>query len=104
MSHNCHVEPTRKSPTLEEDVAASALLTLKIVGMGCPTCAMRVRNGLLTLNGVVAAEVDHQMAKAVLRYNADLVSVIELVDAVAEAGIESNHQYRVAAVFAGKPD
>jgi len=99
MDHNCHVEPIEKSVTPEEQGAAD-ILTLWIGGMGCPTCATRVRNGLLTLNGVFHAEVDHLAATAVLLYNPHLVSVTDLAEAVAEAGAASNHHYEVLGILA----
>jgi len=102
MDHNCHVEPIQKSATPQEQETAE-ILTLWIAGMGCPTCATRVRNGLLALKGVVRAEVNHLGATAVLLYNPKLVSIIDLADAVAESGTASNHHYQLTGVLASAP-
>lgn len=102
MDHNCHVEPIQKFVTPEEQETAE-ILTLWIAGMGCPSCATRVRNGLLALKGVVRAEVNHQGATAVLLYNPVLVNITDIADAVAESGSASNHHYQLMSVVARAP-
>lgn len=92
MDDNCYVEPVQKIITEEErQKVEMALLT--VWGMGCPNCAARVRNSLLSLNGVVSADVDQIAGTARVYYNSDLVRVQTLITAVAHAGNDGRHEY-----------
>lgn len=92
MDDNCYVEPVQKIITEEErQKVEMALLT--VWGMGCPNCAARVRNSLLSLNGVVSADVDQIAGTARVYYNSDLVRVQTLITAVARAGNDGRHEY-----------
>src|SRR3990172_12839401 len=63
VDDNCYVEPAQKIVTDEErQKVEMALLT--VWGMGCPNCAARVRNSLLSLRGVVDVCVDHTVGIA----------------------------------------
>ncbi len=90
---NCHVDPIQKTPTHAE-LATLQTTFLAIQGMGCPNCAARVRNSLLSLNGVVEAEVSHLIGAARVEFNPDLTTLAALVDAVAQAGGDGRHEYR----------
>lgn len=92
MDDNCHVEPIQKVTTTEEQSNVK-LAMLAIWGMGCPTCANRVRNSLLSLNGVLDAYVDHTEGLAQVAFNPGLAPVEELIGAVARAGGDSRHEY-----------
>lgn len=92
MEENCHVEPLQKNVTdAERQKVQMTLLT--VWGMGCPNCAARVRNSLLSLNGVVYAYVDHNAGVASVAYNSDLASVEMLISAVSRAGNDGRHEY-----------
>jgi len=92
MDDNCYVEPVQKIITEEErQKVEMALLT--VWGMGCPNCAARVRNSLLSLNGVVSADVDQIAGTARVYFNSDLVRVQTLITAVARAGNDGRHEY-----------
>jgi copper chaperone CopZ len=39
-------------------MAISMIAYMADYGIGCPRCAMRIRNGLLSLDGVLLAEVN----------------------------------------------
>ncbi|HBG74716.1 MAG: hypothetical protein A2X25_11835 [Chloroflexi bacterium GWB2_49_20] len=93
MKKDCHVEPIRKTPNLEEIQNINEVF-LTVWGMGCPNCAARVRNSLVSLQGVVEAQVDHQAGVAKVTYNPTLVSMQELADAVFRAGGDGRHEYR----------
>ena len=93
MDGTCHVELIQKIATLEER-QATAVILLGVEGMGCPNCAARVRNGLLALNGVTEAEVDHFTGTALVEFNPDLVTIRALCEAVAGAGNDGRHRYR----------
>src|SRR5579859_2620410 len=93
MDENCHVEPLQKTPTVEEQRAITSAL-LAVEGMGCPNCAARVRNSLLSLTGVVEAQVVLETGLADVTYNPDLTGVAALINAVAQAGADGRHHYR----------
>ncbi len=93
MDHNCYVEPIEKSASAEEQQATTAAL-LAVEGMGCPNCAARVRNSLLSLTGVVAAAVVLDLGVADVIYKPNLVDIPTLVSAVAHAGGDGRHEYR----------
>lgn len=60
--------------------------TLKIQGMTCNHCVMRVQKALKGTAGVQDAQVDLQKAEAVVSYDDAKVSVDTLASAVVEAG------------------
>jgi copper chaperone CopZ len=98
MDANCHVEPVLKVITSDERKNLTTV-GLAVWGMGCPNCATRVRNGLLTLTGVVEADVDHTTGVAFVEYSQDLVSMPDMLQAVAQAGDDNRHKY--VAMFLG---
>ena len=93
MDENCHVEPLQKTATAEEQQTTTSAL-LAVWGMGCPNCAARVRNSLLSLKGVVDAEVDHTIGMAEVVFNPSLTAIPALIEAVARAGGDGRHEYR----------
>jgi copper chaperone CopZ len=93
MSEHCHVEPIRKVATAEER-ASTTTAVLLVSGMGCPNCAARVRNSLLSINGAVEADVDHTLGTAKVTFNLNLTTVSALINAVAQAGRDGRHAYR----------
>ena len=93
MSEHCHVEPVQKLATVEE-LAASATAVLMVSGMGCPNCAARVRNSLLSISGATEAYVDHTLGLAKVVFNPTLTTTSALIDAVARAGGDGRHAYR----------
>ena len=92
MDEKCHVEPLEKTPTVEEQQTTTTAL-LAVGGMGCPNCAARVRNSLLSLTGVVEAQVVLETSMADVTYNPDLTDVAALLNAVAQAGADGRHHY-----------
>ncbi|HEY4691627.1 MAG TPA: heavy-metal-associated domain-containing protein [Anaerolineae bacterium] len=93
MDEQCHVEPLQKVATADERSKTSWTL-LAVYGMGCPNCANRVRNSLISLNGVMDAYVDHTLGIADVEFNPDRVTIPALIDAVARAGGDGRHNYR----------
>ncbi len=90
---NCHVDPVEKpldSAALELAQAAF----LGVSGMGCPTCAMRVRNGLLDLDGVLIADVHLENGVAAVAYDPAEVTLDGLVTAVFQSGNDGRHHYQ----------
>jgi copper chaperone len=60
--------------------------TLKIQGMTCNHCVMRVAKALKAVSGVQDAQVDLQKAEAVVTYDEGKVAQDKLGFAVVEAG------------------
>lgn len=98
MNHNCHVVPVEKIVTPEERENTEHLILI-VQGMGCNNCAMRVRNGLFALRGVVHVEVSHLTAAADIIFNPDLVTQNSLFEAVANAGNDGRHSYQAISVL-----
>jgi len=76
----------------------SATAFLAVSGMGCPTCAARVRNALVTTEGVVEAEVDHGSGLAVVSYLPEAVDVDGMARAVTLAAAGTHHTYEAVPV------
>ena len=95
----CQVRAIEK-PVDEVALRGSAAALLRVDGMGCGGCATRVRNGLLSVPGVLAARVE--LAEGIVRVNFDSVRtpVQHLLNAVADAGDGSHHDYRATLVEA----
>jgi len=97
MDENCYVEPVYKNATTDEVRNADNAL-LAIEGMGCQNCLTRVRNSLLSLEGVYAADVYLNMAMAEVSFDSQKVTGKMLVDAVSQAGNDGRHEYRAELV------
>ena len=93
MDEQCHVEPLQKTATPDER-GHTTWKVLAVQGMGCPNCAARVRNSLISLNGVIEAYVDHVIGLADVEFNPTRVTIPALIAAVARAGGDGRHEYR----------
>lgn len=94
---NCHVEPLEK-PVDFEALASATAAYLAVAGMGCPRCAMRVRNGLLSLAEVLFATVILERGLAIAVYDPEEITTEELEMAVALAGNDGRHSYRARVI------
>ena len=94
---NCHVEPLEK-PLDQAALSTAMVAYLAVRGMGCPRCAMRVHNGLLSLDGVLLANVFLEEGITVVAYDPDQVAVGDLVMAVASAGNDGRHHYQARGI------
>jgi len=92
VDDNCYVEPAQKIVTDEERQKVEMVL-LTVWGMGCPNCAARVCNSLLSLKGVVNAYVDHTAGIAGVAFNPEMANVEALSSAVVRAGNDGRHEY-----------
>ena len=95
----CHVD------RIDIDVDREALEEaerrfLYVTGMGCPTCATRVHNALLGVPGVLAVDVDLDSGMGEVWLDG-LVSTDALLDAVIDAGSQTQHRYRAVPVRSG---
>lgn len=89
---NCHVEPVSKPINMEELLNSKAAY-LAVSGMGCASCAMRVRNGLLSLDGVLLAEIQLERGIATVAYDPQTLTTQDLIQAVASSGNDGRHHY-----------
>lgn len=94
MTHdqNCHVDPLEK-PLNRQALASAQAAILAVSGMGCPTCAMRVHNGLLQLDGVLMAQIFLEKGMAAVAFDDQRVSTSDLLRAVGAAGNDGRHHY-----------
>lgn len=100
MEDNCYVEPIHKTIASADEIIKGDNATLAVWGMGCENCATRVRNNLLSLDGVYGVDVYLNMALAEVSYDSNKVSASELVSAVSRAGNDGRHEYRAQLVSA----
>lgn len=94
MDENCYVEPIYKNAASMEQLQKADRATLVVWGMGCVNCATRVRNSLLSLDGVYGVDVYLNLALAEVSYDRERISANELVTTVSRAGNDGHHQYR----------
>lgn len=94
MDDNCYVEPVYKNAASEDEIRNADSALLAVWGMGCPNCATRVRNSLLSVEGVIGVYVYLNMAMAEVRYDGRKVSPMSLVNAISSAGNDGRHEYR----------
>ena len=99
MEESCYVEPINKITNAGEIKKADNALLL-VRGMGCQNCVTRVRNSLLSLDGVHAVEVFLNIMIAEVSYDSRKVSGEMLVEAVSRAGNDGRHNYRAELIAA----
>ena len=93
MDESCYVEPIYKDTASADQLQRAEIATLAIWGMGCENCVTRVRNSLLSLDGVYGVDIYLNMALAEVRYDTNKISATELVSAVSRAGNDGRHHY-----------
>jgi copper chaperone CopZ len=98
MDENCYVEPIYKNAVSATELQNADSALLSVGGMGCENCATRVRNSLLTVDGVYGVDVYLNMALAEVRYDSQKVTAQTLVEAVSRAGNDGRHEYRAQLV------
>lgn len=99
MDKNCYVEPMIKD-TNADQIRNGENALLRILGMGCENCVTRVRNSLLSLEGVYGADVYLNMSMAEVSYDNQRISAKMLVEAISRAGNDGRHEYRAELVAA----
>lgn len=92
QSPGCQVVPLEK-PASPEQLSQAETAVFLVRGMGCPTCALRVRNGLLRMDGVVAADVvlSHGLAK--IWYDPKLLQPEAVATRLPAVADEAGHHY-----------
>ena len=97
MDQNCHVEPIQKA-VLDSVLKNADTTLLAVSGMGCVNCAARVRNGLVSLEGVHHAEIYLNMGLAEVYFDSKKVTTQMLLNAVTGAGNDGRHHYEAEIV------
>ncbi|MBI5943617.1 MAG: heavy-metal-associated domain-containing protein [Chloroflexi bacterium] len=97
MDQNCHVETIQKA-VLDSVLKNADTTLLAVSGMGCVNCAARVRNGLVSLEGVYHAEIYLNMGLAEVYFDSKKVTPEMLVHAVADSGNDGRHHYEAQVV------
>jgi copper chaperone CopZ len=82
---NCQVGP--------QSLAQAKTAFLLVRGMGCPACALRVRNGLLQIEGVVAADVYLSYGLAKVSYDPNGVQAGSLAARLPSVADDARHHY-----------
>lgn len=98
MDENCYVEPIYKYLAPVEQMQKADKATLIVWGMGCHNCVTRVRNSLLTLEGVFGVDVYLNMSVAEITYDREKISATEFIAAIVRAGNDGRHEYRAQLV------
>jgi len=62
---------------------------LKISGMSCQHCVKTVKDALTALDGVQSAKVNLRKGEAVVRFDELSVNLVNLRDAITQAGFEA---------------
>lgn len=93
MEEDCYVEPVYKDMPSVNQLENAQQVTLAVSGMGCPNCANRVHNKLISLDGVFGVDVYLHMALAVVIFDRNKLSPIQLISAVAQAASDGRHKY-----------
>ena len=97
MNDNCYVEPINKT-ALDHVLDNADRILLSISGMGCQNCATRVRNSLLSLDGVYEADVLLNIRMAEIYFDEKKVTPDTLLYAVTAAGNHGRHNYQAEVV------
>ena len=97
MVHCSPVEPVEKA-ICEDELAEARMARLVILGIVCPNCAMRVRNALLRLDGVVSVDVDFKSGLALIDHVPSTTDDRALLFAIARAGTEAGQEFQAAVI------
>lgn len=100
MDENCYVEPIYKDMPSADQLQNAEQATFAVSGMGCQNCVTRVRNRLLSLEGVYGVDVYLHMALAIVIFDKNKLSLSELIAALARAGNDGRHEYRAELIAA----
>ena len=98
MNDTCDVEPVEKlvSPS---DYEEAIMVILAVDGMGCPSCATRIRNSLVRLNGVLEAHVYTNFQLVEVVFDPGSTDPTDFVRAVSSAGDDGQHAYQARVIL-----
>jgi copper chaperone CopZ len=86
-----HLEAVSK-PADAQALAGGSAITLLVEGMGCQICALRVRNALLSVEGVLTVSIALEQGLARLQVDAARFEAEPLAAALSAAN-EGHHRY-----------
>lgn len=101
--HDCYVAPISKAYDPER-LTGRAVARLGLAGLGCPNCAARVHNALLSLDGVIEADVSLSPQRAVVTFDPGRTLPEQLAEAVYWAGAASRHRYHAEILAIDTPE
>lgn len=70
------------------DSANAQTATFHVEGMACERCSGRLRAVLLKLDGVIAADADHEAKRVVVRFDPSRVTIARVKQEIEAAGFE----------------
>ncbi len=80
-------------------------IELKIEGMTCSSCELRIENALKKLEGITEVKAEYSKSKAHVTYDADVVGLQDIINVVAKAGYTASEQNKsVNAEAVRKPE
>ncbi|MHB1393651.1 MAG: urease accessory protein UreH domain-containing protein [Clostridia bacterium] len=80
-------------------------IELKIDGMTCSNCELRIENALNKLEGITEVKAEYSRSKAHVTYDADVVALQDIIDVIAKAGYTASlHKKSANAEAAKKPE
>jgi copper chaperone CopZ len=85
-----------------EALVGASYIDLAVAGMGCPSCANRIRNALLAQPGIVEVEADVPAGLARVWYVPTRVGIPEMLAVVSTVGERTQHRY-LAVVLRSDP-
>lgn len=77
---------------------------LKIDGMTCTSCEMRIENRLKKMNGVVSAKVSYSSSEAHITYNPDLITLEAIIAAIERLDYKAREEKGGKARYSGNKD
>lgn len=103
----CQVAPLHK-PVIAEQLARADMAFLLVRGVACPACATRVCNGLLQINGVIAADMVleqalHSQRFAKVWYDPQVLQPETIVMRLPAVSNDAHHHYTAHLVVISAP-
>ena len=92
-SHYASVADATRQEIGTRQLAPAHCIYLLVRGMGCPSCAMRVRAALLSVKGVLTADVLLEQGVALVRYDSEQAIVDDMLNSVERAADSGEHKY-----------
>jgi mercuric transport protein len=85
-------QPRQGSYSQAATEVSAEQVTLTVHNMTCGGCALTVQKSLAALDGVISTEATFEPPQAVVTYDPNKVSVVDLINATSNAGYPSEIQ------------
>lgn len=99
MDCSSYVEPVEKSISPVDYYEEARMVMLAVDGMGCTNCATRIRNSLISLDGVLEAHVYHNLQLAEVVFDPGSIDPTDFVRAVSSAGDDGQRAYQARVIL-----